>query len=262
MIPLLTLLGVAAAIMGIGGADTPDARIAPPTRGVSLGPRPFTMGWARARVGPVAANVNPFGVAAVLASPWGSVESSTVWRSRAELPDAASSIYHDAHGEQRAYPAPSMPGLPFSGGHLVDVYGRPFHGEGFSVDALVPDALADAIALVAPIVGAIPGVGTMVGPALALAAAAGRGESVTDAVLAAARAAMPGGPLAQSAFDLAVGVARGADAKDATLAALRAQVPAGPARAAWDAGVAVARSRPPSSATRDELISQGIAAMT
>ncbi len=88
----------------------------------------------------------------------------------------------------------------------------------------------------------IPGVGQAVSSGMAAAAALGRGESIKDIALDAARGAIPGGPLAQAAFDTAVGVAKGGDLSDAALGALREQIPGGAAgRAAFDAGVTLAR---------------------
>ncbi len=54
----------------------------------------------------------------------------------------------------------------------------------------------------------IPGVGSAVSSGMAAAAAVGRGESATNIVLAAARGALPGGPLVQSAWDIGVGLAK------------------------------------------------------
>jgi len=88
----------------------------------------------------------------------------------------------------------------------------------------------------------IPGVGTAVSGGMAAAAAVGRGESLNDIALDAAKGALPGGPLAQAAFDIAVGVAKGGNLSDAATHALREQVPGGEiGKAAFDAGMAVAR---------------------
>ncbi|MBX3128386.1 MAG: LysM peptidoglycan-binding domain-containing protein [Polyangiaceae bacterium] len=88
----------------------------------------------------------------------------------------------------------------------------------------------------------IPGVGQGVSAGMAAAAALGRGESARDIALSAARGAIPGGPLAQAAFDVAVGAARGQRLDEAALGAAREQLPGGAAaRAAFDAGVALAQ---------------------
>jgi hypothetical protein len=91
--------------------------------------------------------------------------------------------------------------------------------------------------------GFVPGPGTGVAAALAAADALADGKSITDATIAAARASIPGGPVAQLAFDTAVQAAKGQGINAAALNAVRAQVPDGPARAAFDAGLAIARGQ-------------------
>lgn len=108
----------------------------------------------------------------------------------------------------------------------------------------------------------IPGVGQAVSGGMAAAAALGRGESLKDAALKSARAAIPGGPVAQAAFDIAVGAAKGQRLDDAALAAVREQVPGGElGRAAFDAGLAVATGkRPPTlSAVGQKVMSSALA---
>lgn len=90
----------------------------------------------------------------------------------------------------------------------------------------------------------IPGVGQGVSAGMAAAAALGRGQSVRDIALQAARGAIPGGPVAQAAFDVAVGAVRGQRIDRAALGAVREQLPGGEAaRAAFDAGVALAEGK-------------------
>jgi nucleoid-associated protein YgaU len=85
-------------------------------------------------------------------------------------------------------------------------------------------------------------VGAPISAGLAAASALGRGESLQDIALEAARGAIPGGPAGKLAFDAAVGLARGQDLSDAAVAAAREALPGGPAaKAAFDAGLAVAR---------------------
>lgn len=108
----------------------------------------------------------------------------------------------------------------------------------------------------------IPGVGSAVSSGMAAAAALGRGESARDIALAAAKNALPGGPVAKAAFDVAVGAARGQRLDHAALSAVREQLPGGPAaRAAFDAGVALSRGQRPEraivDATRSELSRAG-----
>ncbi len=90
----------------------------------------------------------------------------------------------------------------------------------------------------------VPGMGTAISSGMATAAALGRGESIRDAGLAAARAALPGGPLAAAAFDTAIGIAKGQRFDRIALNAARNQLPAGPARAAFDAGVTAVQHGP------------------
>src|SRR5260221_7521170 len=63
----------------------------------------------------------------------------------------------------------------------------------------------------------IPGVGTGVAAALGAANALASGQPITEALIAAARSAIPGGAVAQMAFDTAVSVARGKNISDALL---------------------------------------------
>jgi hypothetical protein len=90
----------------------------------------------------------------------------------------------------------------------------------------------------------IPGVGTAVSAGMAGAAALGRGESLRDVALSAARGAVPGGPLGQAAFDVAVGMAKGGKRLDkVALDAARATVPGGAlGKLAFDRGLRVVQS--------------------
>jgi len=88
----------------------------------------------------------------------------------------------------------------------------------------------------------IPGVGTAVSAGMAGAAALGRGESLANIGLAAARGALPGGAVTQAAFDAAIGLAKGRNVTDAILQAARSQVPGGEVgKAAFDAATAIAK---------------------
>lgn len=88
----------------------------------------------------------------------------------------------------------------------------------------------------------IPGVGQGVSAGMAAAAAAGRGESLRDIGLAAAKNALPGGPVAAAAFDVALGVAKGQKLDQIALNTVRNQLPGGPAaKAAFDVGLRAAR---------------------
>jgi hypothetical protein len=96
-------------------------------------------------------------------------------------------------------------------------------------------------AMVAPFV---PGIGTGVGAALGAANALASGEPITDAMIAAAKNAIPGGSIAQAGFETAVNVAKGKNLRDAALESVRSQLPGGPAaKAAFDAGLALAKGQ-------------------
>jgi hypothetical protein len=88
----------------------------------------------------------------------------------------------------------------------------------------------------------IPGVGNAVSAGMAGAAALGRGESLANIALSAAKGALPGGALTAAAFDIATGLAKGKNVTDAILQAARAQVPGGDiGKAAFDAATAIAQ---------------------
>lgn len=84
----------------------------------------------------------------------------------------------------------------------------------------------------------VPGIGSGVAAALAAADALSQGRSIDDAALAAVRNAIPGGQIAQAAFDMATKVAKGENVGTAALETARAQLPPG-AQQAFDVGVAM-----------------------
>ena len=96
-------------------------------------------------------------------------------------------------------------------------------------------------AMVAPFV---PGIGSGVAAALGAASALAAGEPISQALISAARSAVPGGAIAQAAFDLGANIARGKSLAEAALAVARNQLPGGPAaKAAFDAAVALAQGK-------------------
>jgi len=96
-------------------------------------------------------------------------------------------------------------------------------------------------AMVAPFV---PGIGTGVAAALGAANALAAGQPITDALIAAARDAIPGGAVAQFAFDTAVNLAKGKRIDTALLDSARARLPGGPAaQAAFDGALALAKGK-------------------
>ncbi len=95
--------------------------------------------------------------------------------------------------------------------------------------------------MVAPFV---PGIGTGVAAALGAANALAAGKPITEALISAARSAIPGGKIAQAGFDVALNLARGKTLSQAALDAARAQIPGGrAAQAAFDAGLALAQGK-------------------
>lgn len=100
-----------------------------------------------------------------------------------------------------------------------------------ALDSLKKNVAATiALAPYAQMVSAtIPGVGTGVAAGIAAGAALAEGRTVNEAAVAAARAAIPGGPLAKAAFDGAVAVASGRSVSDSVTASaisLAARTPA------------------------------------
>ena len=106
------------------------------------------------------------------------------------------------------------------------------------------DALRDQLKLAEMVAPFVPGIGTGVAAALGAANALAAGRPITEAVLAAARGALPGGAIAQAAFDVALNLAKGKNIAEAALAAARDRLPGGPvARAAFDGAVALAQGK-------------------
>lgn len=96
-------------------------------------------------------------------------------------------------------------------------------------------------AMVAPFV---PGIGTGVAAALGAANALASGQPITESLIAAARSALPGGAIAQVAFDTAMNLAKGKNVGEALLNSARSRLPGGPAaQAAFDAAVTLAKGK-------------------
>lgn len=114
-------------------------------------------------------------------------------------------------------------------------------GRRFAGDAKL---MAQAAKYAAPVASLVPGVGTGVAAALSAAASLANGEKITDALMAGARGAIPGGPLATSAFDVGIALAKGQNPTAAVLAAARKNIPGGAAaQAAFDTAVALAKGQ-------------------
>lgn len=105
-------------------------------------------------------------------------------------------------------------------------------------------SVKQALPIAASIIAFVPGVGTGVAAALSAASALANGQSITDAVIAAGRGAIPGGAIAQSAFDVGVGLVKGKNITQSALEAARKQIPGGAAaQAAFDVAVAMAQGQ-------------------
>lgn len=95
--------------------------------------------------------------------------------------------------------------------------------------------------MVAPFV---PGIGSGAAAALAAGGALAQGKPITDIMIKAARAAVPGGELALTAFDVGVSLAKGKSVTAVALQAARDQVPGGRnGKMAFDAAVALSRGQ-------------------
>jgi hypothetical protein len=92
------------------------------------------------------------------------------------------------------------------------------------------------------VVSMVPGVGSGVAGAIAAGSALAQGRPISEAAIAAVRGAIPGGALAQGAFDLAHKIVKGEKVTGAILAAARNQLPA-EARVAFDTGLALANGK-------------------
>jgi hypothetical protein len=106
------------------------------------------------------------------------------------------------------------------------------------------EAIRDQLKLAEMVAPFVPGIGTGVAAALGAANALAAGRPITEAVLAAARSALPGGKIAQAAFDVAMNLAKGKNIGEAALGALRDQLPGGPAaQAAFDTALNLAKGK-------------------
>lgn len=132
---------------------------------------------------------------------------------------------------------------------LVGSVGRVLHGEnvfkvaGQFLKSGMKD-IGEAVQLASTVASFVPGVGTGVAAALGAAGALASGKPITEALLSAARAAIPGGAIVQAAFDTAAGLIKGKNLGEAVLAAARDRLPGGPAaQVAFDAGLALVRGQ-------------------
>lgn len=99
----------------------------------------------------------------------------------------------------------------------------------------------------------LPGLGTGVAAAIAMSTALAEGHNITDSFISSARGALPGGPLAQSAFDIGSRLAKGDSLDKAVLTAARNQVPEN-LRPAFDVGLAVAHGQKLQTALKSQVL--------
>jgi hypothetical protein len=140
-----------------------------------------------------------------------------------------------------------LSGTPLFGA-LVKLGGGLLRGENLlaAAKAAAKAGISDArealrfAAMVAPFV---PAIGTGVGAALGAADALANGQPITQALIAGVRGAIPGGAIAQAAFDTAAQLAQGKKLDEALLTAARNRLPTGPAQAAFDTGLAIAQGK-------------------
>jgi hypothetical protein len=111
-----------------------------------------------------------------------------------------------------------------------------------AVKAGIGDA-RDALRFAAMVAPFVPGIGTGVGAALGAADALAAGRPITDALIAGVRGAIPGGAIAQAAFDTGAQLASGKRIDQALLTAARNRLPPGPAQAAFDTSLALAQGK-------------------
>lgn len=126
------------------------------------------------------------------------------------------------------------------GENMLDFAGREAKRSG--------EGLKQGLQAVAAFGGNIPIIGTGVAAAIGAGLALADGKNIGEAVMAGARDALPGGPVAHAAFDAAAGtigaLAAGQPLDHALLAGARAAVPGGElAKKAFDAGVALAEGK-------------------
>jgi hypothetical protein len=137
---------------------------------------------------------------------------------------------------------------------VLDMANSPFTiadriASGARLDHVALDTLKDHLSQVrtlAPyaqtVVSMVPGIGQGVNAAVAVGAALAQGRPITEAAMNAVRAAIPGGELAQKAFDIAKKVASGKPIAGIALEEIRNRIPEG-VRSAFDTGLALANGR-------------------
>jgi hypothetical protein len=106
---------------------------------------------------------------------------------------------------------------------------------------------AQIAAAVQAVMSFVPVIGTGINAAIAAGTALANGENITDAIVAGAKNALPGGPLASKGFDIAYGavkaIANGQPLDEIALAAAREALPSDAAKKAFDIGTAIAHGQ-------------------
>lgn len=131
---------------------------------------------------------------------------------------------------------------------LVKVGGGVLRGENLvaavkmAAKAGIEDA-REALRFAAMVAPFVPGIGTGVGAALGAADALANGQPITQALIAGVRGSIPGGSIAQAAFDTAAGLVQGKRLDQALLTAARNRLPPGPAQAAFDTALSLAQGK-------------------
>lgn len=123
---------------------------------------------------------------------------------------------HDQLGYDGVHYDPAHLDVPFSHDVLLEVNEGDWSG--------YPDwkaALGTYLSVAQFVISVVPGIGTGIVAAIATGWALAQGQSLTDAIVAGARAAVPGAPATTAAFDTAYGLAKGDSISDAALKAAR-----------------------------------------
>lgn len=81
-------------------------------------------------------------------------------------------------------------------------------------------AIKDTAPYVQTVISFVPGIGSGISGAIGASLALAEGKPITEALIAATRGALPGGPLAAAAFDVATAAAQGKHISDIALAAI------------------------------------------
>ena len=108
---------------------------------------------------------------------------------------------------------------------------------------MVIKAVGPVLPYVQSVLSFVPGVGSGISAALGAAQALADGRRIDEAIVAAAKSAIPGGPLATTAFDAAWGLAHGRPVDSVALEALRNNLPGDLAKKAFDTGLALATAK-------------------